>query len=236
MMRHQSVFVDGLRDGVPIALGYFSVSFSIGILARAAGLTAAEGFLSSIFTRASAGEYGGYTLIAAGAGVMELVALCVVANLRYLLMVASLSQKFHPAEPLWKRVMAACCITDEIFGISIARSGYLSVNYPLGATLVAGSFWGAGTACGIVMGNLLPVSVVSALSVALYGMFIAVIIPPCKQDKALGMAVACSFVASGLCVVLPWVSRMNAGVRIVVLTVAIAAVMAWLKPVHDESL
>lgn len=229
-----SPFRKGMIDGTPIGLGYFAVAFSLGIIACKAGLSPAGGFLSSLFTRASAGEYGAYSLIAAGATVLEVMAVCFIANLRYLLMGAALTQKFADDMPLWKRMICACCITDEIFGISVAYPGKLPVSYPLGATAIAATMWALGTALGITAGNILPEFIVNALSVALYGMFIAIIIPPCKTDRFLLTIVAASFVISSLCAKLPPFSTMSPGIRIVILTIVISAVAAVLKPVKDE--
>ena len=121
--------IQGLRIGIPIALGYFAVAFSLGIIAKQAGLTAAIGFVSRFFTRASAGEYGVYTLVAAQAAYVEIVAMCLVVNLRYMLMSAALSQKIAPGTSWVHRVLMACCVTDEIFGISISRLGYCPPAY-----------------------------------------------------------------------------------------------------------
>ena len=233
-MKKENPFLQGMRDGSPIAMGYFAVAFSLGIVAARAGLSAGEGFLCSLFTRASAGEYGAYSLIAASATCLELAVMCVVTNLRYLLMGASLTQKFAPETPLWMRMAVACCITDEIFGITIARQGDLKPAYPFGATVMAGTLWAAGTACGILAGAALPVSLVSALSVALYGMFLAIIIPPARRNKALLAAVAVSFFLSWLCGVLPGISGISAGYRTILLTLLISAAMALIKPVSVE--
>lgn len=229
-----SPFRKGLFDGLPIGIGYFAVAFSLGVIARNAGLAPATGFLSSLFTRASAGEYGVYTLIAAGATFAEVIAICCIANLRYLLMGAALSQKFAPEMPLWKRVLCSLCITDEIFGISIAYPGNLPLPYPLGATLTAGLMWASGTACGIIAGNILPPEIVSALGVALYGMFLAIIIPPCRKDRALAIIVLSSFAINFICSRMPFCAGISSGVRIVVLTIIIAAAAAIIKPVQDE--
>ena len=230
----RSPFRKGIIDGVPIGVGYYAVAFSLGIIASNAGLSPAAGFMSSLFTRASAGEYGVYSLIAAGTTFAEVIAVCCIANLRYLLMGAALSQKFAPETPLWKRIVSSCCITDEIFGISIAYPGSLPMTYPLGATLTAATLWAAGTASGIVAGNILPDLVVTALGVALYGMFLAIIIPPCRKDHALGLIVLSSFVISTLFSRLPFLSGISSGVRIVILTIIIAAAAAIIKPVDDE--
>lgn len=234
MNNSKSPFLNGIRDGFPIGLGYFAVAFSLGIIAKKAGLDAITGFLSSMLTRASAGEYGVYSLVALGAAYSEVAAMCVVTNLRYLLMGASLSQKFSPETSLFKRILVACCITDEVFGISIAYKGYLAPSYTYGAMLLAGIMWAAGTASGIIAGGALPAAVVSALSVALYGMFIAIIIPPSKNDRAVLTAVIASFLLSWGCSVLPGVREVSSGTRTIVLTLIIAAVMAWIKPVNVE--
>lgn len=220
-------------------MGYFAVSFSLGIIAAKAGLTAWMGFVGSFLTRASAGEYGVYSLIAIGASYVEVVAMCLVTNLRYLLMSTALTQKFASNVSLLKRILVACCVTDEIFGISIAYPGNLPPAYPFGAMLVSTTMWASGTAVGIVAGEILPPHVVAALSVALYGMFIAIIIPPSKRDNAVGISVIASFLLSWLCSVLPTVREMSAGTRTIVLTILIAAIAAYVKPVkiedHDEA-
>ena len=223
-----------MRDGIPIAMGYYAVAFSLGIIAGNAGIDVVMGFIGSWFTRASAGEYGVYSLVAINAAYVEVIGISLVANLRYLLMSAALTQKFAEGTSLLKRVLMACFVTDEVFGISIAYPGKLPLAYPLGATLMSGTMWAAGTASGIYAGDVLPQTVVMALSVALYGMFIAIIVPPSKKDRAVGMAVVASFVASGLCSVLPYVKEMSSGMRIIMLTIVISAVAAILKPVKED--
>ena len=225
----RSDIIQGFRDGIPIALGYFAVAFSLGIIAKQAGLTAAIGFVSSFFTRASAGEYGVYTLVAAQAAYVEIVAMCLVVNLRYLLMSAALSQKIAPGTSWLHRVLMACCVTDEIFGISIARQGYCPPAYTYTALL-----WASGCAAGIVAGSLLPAKIVTALSVALYGMFLAVIMPPARNDRYVLWAIIASFVLSGACSLAPVVSDWSSGTRTIVLTIVISAVAALLKPVQLE--
>lgn len=223
-----------MRDGVPIGLGYFAVAFSIGIVASKAGLTWWMGAVSSFLTRASAGEYGVYSLIAVNAALVEIIGLSLVANMRYLLMTAALTQKFSPEVSLLKRIMVALCMTDEVFGISIAYPGYLAPSYTFGAMIVSTSLWSAGCALGIVAGDVLPANVVSALSVALYGMFIAIIVPPSKQDRGVLAAVICSFVMSGLCAVVPYLCDMNSGTKTIVLTILISAVAAVVRPIKME--
>lgn len=230
----RSIFLHGVRDGIPIALSYYVVAFSLGIIAGSAGMVALLGFVSSFFTRASAGEYSVYTLMAASATYAEVVGMSIVANLRYFLMGTVLSQKFDACTSYLKRILVSLCITDEVFGISIAYPGYLAPAYTFGAALVSTIFWAAGTASGIIAGDVLPANIVSALSVALYGIFISIVIPPSRADKAVAIAVVGSFVLSGLCAVLPLVRELSGGTRIIILTILISAVAAIVKPVGDE--
>lgn len=146
------------------------MAFTLGIAARSAGLTAFQGFLASLLNNASAGEYAGFTLIAAGAAYWEVALMTLITNARYLLMSCALSQKFAPDTPLRHRFLVGYDVTDEIFGIAIARPGSLDPYYNYGAMLVAMPGWAVGTALGILAGDVLPLRVVSALSVALYGM------------------------------------------------------------------
>ncbi|MBQ9654435.1 MAG: AzlC family ABC transporter permease [Prevotella sp.] len=227
--------IHGLHIGFPIALGYFAVAFSLGIIAAKAGLTAPMGFLSSFFVRASAGEYGVYTLVAAQAAYAEVVAMCMVANLRYMLMSAALSQKIAPGTSWPHRLLMACCITDEVFGVSIAHPGYTPPAYTYSAALISTLFWASGCAIGITAGSLLPANIVTALSMSLYGMFLAIIIPPARDDRNVLYALAASFLLSGLSVMAPVVGTWSSGTRTVVLTIVIAAVVAWLKPINPET-
>lgn len=226
-----TIIRQGLHDGIPIAMGYYAVAFSLGIIARKADLNAFTGFVSSFLTRASAGEYGVYSLMAAGASYAEIIGISLIANLRYLLMSASITQKFAEGTSFLKRILVAFFMTDEIFGISIAYPGSLPPAYTVSAALISTTFWALGTASGILAGDALPANIVAALSVALYGMFLAIVIPPAKKDRNVGVAVIASFVLSGLCAVLPYISELSSGIRTILLTILISAVAAWLKPV-----
>lgn len=230
----KSVFLAGMRDGLPIGLGYFAVAFSLGIAAKDAGLSAFQGFLASLLTNASAGEHAVFNLIKAAAPYIEVALITLITNARYLLMGCALSQKMLPETPIIHRLLIGFDITDEIFGISIAQKGYLNPYYTYGAMLTSIPFWASGTALGIVMGNLLPLRVVSALSVSLYGMFIAIIIPPCKKDKVIACLVPISFALSALFAYAPLFSSLSEGNRTIILTVVISAAAALLFPVKEE--
>lgn len=227
-------FREGMRDGVPIGLGYLAVSFSLGIAAKTAGLTAFQSMLASILCNASAGEYAGFTLIAANAAYIEIAIITLIANARYLLMSCALGQRLHPKTSLWHRLILGYFITDEFFGISISRQGYINPYYTYGAVAVASPCWAVGTALGAIAGNMLPLRVVSALSVALFGMFLAVIIPPARKSKILAGLIVFCFVASLLATYLPGISQISEGTRTIILTVAISALAAIIFPKKAE--
>ena len=234
LKENKLALAEGFRDGIPIGLGYFVVSFTLGIMARHVGLTPFQGFLTSLLNNASAGEYVGFALISVHAPYIEVAIMTFIANARYLLMSAVVSQKFSPKTPFYHRIFVGFDITDEIFGITIARKGWLNPFYNYGAMLTALPGWSIGTALGIVAGNILPPSAVSALSVALYGMFIAIIIPPARKDKIVAACVAISFAASFLAETF-LSGIISAGTRTIFLTVIIAGAAAILFPVKEQN-
>lgn len=234
MEHDHTCFKKGLRDGLPIALGYFAVAFTLGIAARNAGFTALQAAVSSLLNHASAGEYAVISLAAAGASYWEMAVMALVSNARYLLMSTSLSQKLAPDTPLLHRCLVGFSVTDEIFGISIAGPGRLNPWYTYGAMSVAIPAWSAGTFLGVVMGNVLPLRLVSALSVGLYGMFLAVFIPPARKNKVVAALVLISFAASFLASRWSLLAGISSGVKTILLTVVIALGAAVLFPVKDE--
>ncbi len=232
--QNKSAILSGFKDGIPIGLGYFAVAFSLGIAAKNAGLTPFQAFLTSALCHASAGEYAGFTVIAAAASFLEMATITLIANARYLLMSCAMSQRIDPQMPFFHRLIMSFFITDELFGIAIARPGYLNPWYTYGAVLFASPCWAVGTALGALAGNLLPLRLVSAFSVALYGMFLAIFIPPARKNKViLGIVILC-FVSSGLASVLPIVSAWSEGTRTIILTLIISAGAALLFPRKDE--
>ena len=232
LVTNKQALLDGIRDGFPIGLGYFVVSFTLGIAAQNAGLNPLQGFIASLLNNASAGEYAAFTVILADAPYLEIAVITLVANARYLLMSAVMSQKFSADTPFYHRIFVGFDVTDEIFGITVARAGKLNPYYNYGAMIPALPGWSIGTALGIVAGNVLPVSAVSALSVALYGMFLAIIIPPARKDKVIFTTVLISFAASFFAE--KFFGDISAGTRTIILTILIAGVAAILKPVHDK--
>lgn len=227
-------FRDGMRDSVPIGLGYFAVAFSLGIAVRHAGLSWFQGFLASWLCTTSTGEYAVFSLMAVGTTVVEIALVTLVINARYLLMSCAMSQRVDPAMPFWHRFLISFHLTDELFGIAIARRGQLNPYYSYGAFCIAVPGWAVGTALGTVMGSILSPSLTSALSVALYGMFIAIIIPPARQDKVIAGLIAVCFAASYACQHLPFVRDLSEGMRIILLTVILASLAAVLFPRQDK--
>ena len=235
MENNRVCFRRGIRDGMPIALGYFAVAFTLGIAARNAGFSAVQAMVESLTNNASAGEYAVFSLVAAGAGYMEVAVMTLVANARYLLMSCSLSQKLAPETPLRHRMLVAFDVTDEIFGISIAYPGQLNPWYTYGAIAVAIPGWGLGTFFGVAVGNVLPPRLVSALSVGLYGMFLAIIVPPARKSRVVLALVLLSFAASFLVSRWTLLAGISSGIKTILLTVVISLAAAILFPVKNPS-
>ncbi len=224
----------GIVDGIPIALGYFAVAFTLGIVAKKAGLTALQTFLATFLTNASAGGYAGFTLIAENAPYIDMAITIFVVNIRYILMSAALSQKLSPKTSLLHRLLIGFDVTDEIFAISSSVKGTLNPYYNYGAMSVSVPCWATGAALGVVVGNVLPQSLVSALSVGLYGMFLAIIIPPAKKNKVIGGIVVISMVMSLIFSRVPFLEHISSGIKVIILTVIIALAAAILFPIKEQ--
>lgn len=227
-------FRKGLKDGIPISLGYLAVAFTLGVVAKNAGVTAWQAALTSFCLHASAGEYIAFTLIAGHATVLEMVVMEAVANARYLLMSCALSQKIPTDTPIWKRLIMGYFVTDEIFGVSATVPGKLNPFYCFGMAAIASPGWVAGTFLGVILGNVLPPSVVSALSVGLYGMFAAVFVPPARKNKVIAGIVIISFVLSFFFNNMAIFAGISSGVKIIILTLVISLGAAILFPVKEE--
>ncbi len=229
-------FLRGLKDGIPIGLGYFTVSLSLGIALINAGLFPIEGALMSFTNMTSAGQFAASTAIAAGSTYFTVGILQLIINARYLLMSCALSQRIAPETPLQERLLLGLTVTDEIFGITIARKEpMIDPLYSYGALCVACPGWTLGTLTGAILGNVLPERVVSALSVALFGMLIAVFIPAAKEHKTVRVVVLCAMAASALFAYLPWLSALSEGTRLILLTLAISAIAAYVAPIKEEA-
>ncbi len=232
--RNRSELLKGMRDGIPIGLGYFAVAFSLGITAKAIGLSPFSCMITSILCHASAGEYAVYTMIGAGATYVEMAIMTLIANARYLLMSCAMSQRMHPDLSFFHRLVMGFGITDELFGISIARPGMLNPNYMYGGMIVAIPMWAAGSAIGCFSGEIMPERIVSALSVALFGMFLAIIVPPARENRLIAAIIAICFISSFIAARLPLFSNISSGTRTIILTVVISAGAAILFPRSDK--
>lgn len=227
-------FKKGIVNGIPICLGYFAVSFALGIAGRNIGMDAPQSFLMSLLMVASAGEFAAVALLAQGAGVVEMISTCLIVNLRYFLMSCSLTQKLSPRLRFWHRFPIAYCITDEIFGLSVSVEGYLEPVYTYGITIISVFGWCFGTVLGVLVGNILPPQISNALGVAMYGMFLAIIIPPARKERFIGVLVLAAMAASYAFSVLPLLKEISSGFRIIILTVIIAGAAAVIKPREEE--
>lgn len=228
-------WLQGCRDGIPIGLGYLAVSFSFGIMALKSGLTVGQAVMISALNLTSAGQFASLGVISAGGSYLELALSQLVINLRYCLMSASLSQKVDRKEPFFHRFIMAFGVTDEIFALSASVKGPLSPYYTYGQMSVAIPGWTLGTLLGAVAGNILPPRVLSALGVALYAMFCAIIIPPARKSRILKAVILAAMVMSVIFTYTPVLKDISSGTRVIVLTVCLAALAAWIKPVEEEA-
>ena len=228
-------FIKGIKDGIPVMLGYFAVAIALGIAARNARLTAFQASLTSFMLIASAGESVAFTLMAADVGYIEIFLMEAIANARYMLMSCALSQKMDERTPFIHRLCIGYFITDEIFGLSVSVDGMLEPCYTYGISLISISGWVLGTIVGVLLGNVLPVRVVSALSVGLYGMFISIFVPPTKKDRVILWLVIISFAASYFVNMLSIFAALSAGTKIILLTLVISLGAAILFPIREEA-
>lgn len=224
---------NGMKDGIPIGLGYFAVSFTFGILAKKAGLTWFQAVLMSLTNLTSAGQFSALALIGTSSTCLELAFTQLIINLRYCLMSCALSQKMDSKTASIHRFLVAYGITDEIFGVSVCKDGKLKPFYNYGLMSIAIAGWTLGTYVGVVCGNILPERIMSALSITLYGMFIAVIIPPSKGNKTLMGIITLSAALSLLLTKITVYNYISPGFKIITLTVMIAGIAAILFPIKQ---
>ena len=228
-------YTAGMKAGMPVCIGYFSVSFGFGAMAVAQGLSVWHAILISATNLTSAGQFAGLTVIAAGEAILAMILTQLVINSRYALMSLALGPRFGPSVGTGKRLAAAFFNTDEIFALGMAREGKLTAAYFLGAGTVAALGWTGGTAMGALAGSLLPLAVRASLGVMLYGMFIAIVVPQARQEKPILLSVVLALVFSCLFAWVPVLKEVSAGLAIVICTVAAAAICALVCPVEEEA-
>ena len=229
-----SEYISGCGDGIPIFLGYLAVSFTFGIKASETGLNFLQAGLMSLTNLTSAGQFAALGIIAAGSSYFEMVLTQLIINLRYCLMSCALSQKLSDKFSPIHRFFISAGVTDEIFAVSISRGGKLSPYYSYGVMSVAVPAWTAGTVLGVILGGIMPPSLLSAFGVAIYGMFLAIIIPPAKHNRViLGLVAGAMLLSFGFDVI-PYISMVSSGFRIIIITVLVSAAAAWFFPLAEE--
>ena len=231
---NRNAYRTGVQRGLPVGVGYFSVSFGFGAMAAAQGVKALDATLISATNLTSAGQFAGLTLILASAGLWEMILTMVVINSRYALMSLALSQRMGREIGLLPRLAIAFINTDEIFALAMAEREKLTTPFLLGLGLMPVLGWTGGTLLGALAGSVLPLAVRTALGVMLYGMFIAIVVPPARQEKPVLAAVMLALTLSCLFTWVPGLKAVSPGISIVICTVAAAAVCAWLFPIPEE--
>ena len=229
-MQHE--FRTGLRHGVAIGLGYLSVSFAFGITAVAAGMTPFQALLISMTNVTSAGQLAGVSLIAAAAPLTEMALTQFTINLRYALMSLSLSQKLDGSMGWLQRLIFAFCNTDEIFAVASSQPGTVGKRYLYGLMITPWLGWSLGTILGAAAGSLLPEFVRTALGIAIYGMFLAIILPPARRSLPVRLAVV---LAGGMSIALFFLTGIGGGYRIILCGVTVSALLAWLFPGEEAA-
>ena len=227
-------FRKGIQDGIPIGAGYFAVSFTFGMMAVSGGLTPWQAVLISLTNLTSAGQFAGLGIIVACGSMWEMALTQLVINLRYCLMSFSLSQKLEKNVSTGQRLAVAFGVTDEIFGVSASQEGRISPWYNYGVMSMAIPGWTLGTLVGAVLGNVLPGFLVSALNVAIYGMFLAVIIPPAKKNRAIFGVVIGAMALSTVFAEVPVLNKVSSGFVIIITTVVVAGLAAHFCPISEE--
>ena len=231
---NKSTFVRGVRRGLPVGVGYFSVSFGFGAMAVSRGIKALDAALISLTNLTSAGQFAGLTLIVAAASLWEIVLTQIVINSRYALMSLALSQRLGKDVGISGRMAIAFVNTDEIFALAMTEKEPLSTTFMLGLGSLPVLGWTLGTLSGALACDLLPQNIRTALGVMLYGMFIAIVVPPAKQEKPVLITVVLAMALSCLFAWVPLLKTVSPGIALVACTVAAAAFCAWKFPVQEE--
>ena len=227
-------FKKGLKDGLPICIGYFSVSFAFGIFAVENGLTVLQAVIISLTNLTSAGQLAAVPIMAGGGSVIELAISQLVINSRYSLMSISLAQKLSTKVKLPQKLLIAFGNTDEIFAVSVSNKGDVGFKYMLGIILLPVLGWTSGTLSGAIAGNILPDIVTAALGVAIYGMFVAIVVPVTKKEKATALCVAFAIALSCAFRYIPLLTKVPSGFTVIICAVVASAFFAIIAPIKAE--
>lgn len=234
-MEVQNSFARGIRDGLPIGLGYLSVSFTFGMMAVSSGIPIAAAVLVSMSCVTSAGQFAGLLVMANGGSLWELAAAQLIINLRYGLMGLSLSQKLDPNMSFKHRFLMAFENTDEIFAVASSQKGMVGAKYFYGLMLLPYAGWALGTLIGATASSLLPTLLTNSLQIAVYGMFLAIIVPPAKHDRAVLIVCGAAIALSCAFAYIPWLSGVSDAISIIICAVAAAVLGAVLFPIQEEA-
>lgn len=226
-------FKKGLKDGIPIALGYLSVSFAFGVTAVEYGIPELIALLVSMTNLTSAGQLAGITVIAAFGTVVEVILTQLVINARYFLMSLTLSQKLDGNFKLLDRFLCAFGITDEIFAVAVSNKEKVSKKYMLGLILLPYFGWAIGTILGALLGNVLPSVIVTALSIALFAMFIAIIVPGMINNNKIIPVVLISAALSCIFTFVPYLNAISQGISYIICAVVASVIGALLFPISE---
>lgn len=232
--RYMNEFWRGVRKGLPIAIGYLSVSFTFGVKAVQGGIPAGAATLMSLTNVTSAGQFAGITIMIAQGGYLELALTTFVINIRYMLMSLALSQKVDRRMKLPQRMAVGYGITDEVFAVASAEPGTVSARFLYGLIVVPVLFWTAGTALGALASQIMPTALSQAMELGLYAMFIAIIIPPARKSRAIALVIILAIVIECILYMTPVLRQISVGFQVILATVLAASIGAVLHPVRQE--
>ncbi len=233
-MKEHNSFTKGIKDGLPICLGYLSVAFAFGIFATENGLNILEALLISMTNVTSAGQLAGVPIIVSGGTLIELAVSQLIINLRYALMSISLSQKLGRSIKLFDRFIISFVNTDEVFAVASAKASLVGRNYMYGLILMPYIGWSMGTLLGAGAGNILPASVVSALGIAIYGMFVAIVIPQVKKSRQTAMCVLTAVILSCVFKYVPMLNEIPSGFTVIICAALASLIFAAVMPVENK--
>jgi predicted branched-subunit amino acid permease len=233
-MEKKFTYIQGVKDGLPIGIAYLAVSFTVGIYAVQNNLSAWMALCISLSNFTSTGEVAGIGLIAISAPLFEIATTVLIINLRYAVMSLSLSQQFESSLPTWKRIIYSFFITDEVFALCALNGKKVTGKYFLGTATLPYILWSLGTFLGALVNNILPERIQVALGIAIYCMFIALVIPPARSNKAILFCVAISTALSCLFYYCPGLNKISTGFRVIIVGIVASIICAFIFPIKDE--
>lgn len=229
-------FMHGLKQGLPIAMGYVPVSFTFGLMAVSGGLPVWMAFMISLTNLTSAGQFAGTNLIIAGAGFLEIALTTIIINIRYMLMSLSLTQRLEKGMSLLKRMIISFGVTDEIFTVASMEEGKLTFSFLTGLIIGPVIGWSGGTLLGALISTSLPESLSGAMGIALYAMFIAIILPQAKKSRPVIIIIVITVAITCILKYVPLFKSVSSGFRVIIATISGAGIGAWLFPYRENEL